>query len=93
MGGGRFSSWVWFLDLCLSDGGATPSGQAKPRSPKAFASSLWKSDPAQSVWAICPDTGGPFLRTAFPVLEALRITELVVPNAIVGDAISKREPR
>ncbi|MBN8248763.1 MAG: type II secretion system F family protein [Verrucomicrobia bacterium] len=34
-------------------------------------------------------TLGTLLRNGVPVLEALRITELVVPNRIVGDAISE----
>lgn len=34
-------------------------------------------------------TLGTLLKNGVPVLEALRITELVVPNAIVGDAISQ----
>jgi len=34
-------------------------------------------------------TLGTLLRNGVPVLEALRITELVVPNRIVGDAISQ----
>lgn len=34
-------------------------------------------------------TLGTLLRNGVPVLEALRITELVVPNAVVGDAISQ----
>ena len=89
------SHWWWVLVLAGALIGllyvryrATPGGR---RTIDRIKLSVWIFGPVTrlNLFGQFARTLGTLLRNGVPVLEALRITELVVPNTIVGDAIAQ----